>query len=59
MKKESVLVMQIMGQTALVMRATPCGSIEIVKVGPNFATVAKEKDLVTLVHMELPIERKK
>lgn len=59
MKTEKVLVMQIMGQTALVLRPTPSGQFEIVKVGPNFQTSAHEKDLVTLIEMKLPTERKK
>lgn len=59
MKKEKVLVMQIMGQTALVLRATPRGHFEVVKVGPNFQASAHEKDLVTLIHMDLPKAKRK
>jgi len=54
MKSEKVLVMQIMGQTALVLRPRN-GLFEIIKVGPNFTSVAKENQLVTLVEMALPV----
>ncbi len=59
MKTEPVLVLQIMGQTALVLRATPSCQFEVVKVGPNFSSVAHEKDLVTLIEMNLPTTKGK
>lgn len=58
MKIEKVLVIQIMGSSALVLRQTAPGMFEVVKVGPNFTASAHAGDLVTLIEMNLPVAKR-
>lgn len=57
MKTEKVLLMQIMGASALVLRPTASGMFTVEKVGPNFTGSAHEGDLVTLIEMQLPVAK--